>query len=267
MKKPFSLKDCLVEKEVLNLDINAPERLEIHRAILQRKAMIRNVFVEFHHEFMKLDQKFFGETQGLRVELGAGVSPIRDSYPDVLATDIESSESLDRVLDAQNMDLEAGSVRAIYGQNCFHHFPDPAEFFTELIRVVAPGGGAILIEPYHGPIAGLLYKHLFASEGFDKSAPGWITETEGPMGEANQALSYIVFERDRQRFAEEFDRLEIVYCKPLDNYMRYFLSGGLNFRSLVPGFMEAPLKAIEFLLSPLAGILALHQVIVLRRKH
>ena len=28
--------------------------------------MIRNVFVEFHHEFMKLDRKFFGDIEGLR---------------------------------------------------------------------------------------------------------------------------------------------------------------------------------------------------------
>jgi SAM-dependent methyltransferase len=266
MKKSFFLKKLLMEKEVLSLDINAPERLKVHRAILHRKPMIRNVFIEFHHEFMKLDRQFFGETRGLRVELGAGVCPIRNSYPEVLATDIEQSPIMDQVLDAHNMDLQPESVRAIYGQNCFHHFSHPSAFFSELVRVLTPGGGAILIEPYYGPVAGLIYKHLFASEGFDKLAPVWVTNTEGPMGLANQALSYIVFMRDRKLFDQKFSQLEIVYSKPLTNYLRYFLSGGLNFRALVPRIMEAPLMGIEFLLSPLAWILALHHVIILRRK-
>lgn len=266
MAKNFSLREFLFESEILDLDVESPERLTVHRKILNRKPLIKNVFLEFHHEIMKLDRKYFGDTQGLRVELGAGVSPIRDSYPDVLSTDIMPSEYLDRELDAQNMDLEGGSVRAIYGQNCFHHFTDPPAFFSELRRVLAPGGGTILIEPYYSPVATLLYKYLFASEGFDKTAPGWRVDESAEPEKANQALSYIIFVRDRKLFAEKFGQLEIVYSQPLLNYLRYFLSGGLNFRPLVPEFMEQPLKGIEWALSPLARILALHYIFVLRLK-
>jgi len=121
----------------------------------------------------------------------------------------------------------------------------------------------VLIEPYYGPLASVVFKRLFASEDFDKAMPGWRTDATDPMHGANQALSYIVFERDRARFQREFPRLQIVETFPLENYL---LSGGLNFRQLVPSFTEPALRALEAALAPgAAGAGAVHHVIVLRR--
>lgn len=256
----------LSEKSMIGVDVDSPDRLYIHKQILNKKSILKKVFYEFHHQMITMDKSFFGDTEGLKVELGAGVCPVKESYPDVLASDIVAGEGLDCVLDAQSMDLADNSVRAVFGQNCFHHFPQPEKFFSELCRVLVPGGGAILIEPYYGPFASVLYKHLFSSEDFDKSSPVWDVSAEGPMKGANQALSYIVFVRDVEEFNKKYPQLEVVLKKPLTNYLRYFLSGGLNFRSLVPKFMEKPIKFIEWILSPLAGIFALHYIIVIRRK-
>lgn len=261
------LVDLLREPLLDDLDVDAPERMSVHRSILDQKTVLKNVFREFHYKMMGLDEAYFNGVKGLRVELGAGVSPIRDTFPDVLATDVVTSEYLDRVVDAQNMDFKEGSIRAFFGQNCFHHFPDPKAFLTELQRTLAPGGGVILIEPYYGPVASFIYKRLFKTEGFDKHFPSWEVPSSGPMNGANQALSYIVFKRDRALFEKRFPELEIVHSKPLTNYSRYFLSGGLNFRSLIPSFMEKPMKLLEFILSPLCGLFALHHVIVIRRKN
>jgi len=258
--------DLLREPLLEGLDVDAPERLSVHRDILDHKIILKNVFCEFHHEMMGLDKNYFNETIGLRVELGAGVSPIRDTFSDVLATDVVASDYLDRVIDAQGMDLKEASVRAFFGQNCFHHFPDPKLFFAELQRTLVPGGGAVLIEPYYGPFASFLFKRLFKTEGFDKKFPSWDVPSSGPMNGANQALSYIVFKRDKGLFEKEFPDLEVVHSKPLTNYLRYLLSGGLNFRSLVPRFCEKPIKMLEFLFTPLSALFALHHVIVIRRR-
>ena len=52
----------------------------------------------------------------------------------------------------------------------------------------------------------------------------------------------------------------------LPNWPRYLLSGGLNFRPLVPGFAAPGVRAMEWLLWPLRGVLGLHRVIVLRKR-
>jgi SAM-dependent methyltransferase len=260
------LQRLLALPETEGLDVDGLNRLEVHAAVLRRKPMLTAVFRECHELMLHLDRRTFGDTTGLRIELGAGVAPIAETFPDVLATDIVPGPGLDAVLDAQALDLSDGSVRALYGQNCFHHFPDPLRFLSEVERVVAPGGGVLLIEPYYGPVASFAFKRMFASEDFDKKIPGWTTNATGPMHGANQALSYIVFHRDRARFEQELPNLELVEMFPLSNYLRYLLSGGLNFRQLVPSFTEPVLRVLESILTPAQRVLALHHVVVLRRR-
>ena len=139
--------DLLRDPSLDNINVDGQDRLTFHSKMLQRKRLLREVFSEFHHLFRRLDQRFLNAT-GLEVELGAGISPMRDSYPEVLATDIIFGAHLDRVLNAEAMELDDGSVRVFFGQNCFHHFPHPDHFFDELDRVLAPGGGAILPEEH-----------------------------------------------------------------------------------------------------------------------
>lgn len=259
-----NLADILRDPSVEAIDVDGGDRLAIHSRMLARKPILREVFAEFHHQFNRLDKKWL-TGQGARIEIGAGVSPIRDSYPDVLATDIVPSPRLDRVLDAQDMDLASGSVRVLFGQNCFHHFPHPDKFFSELERVVSLGGGAILLEPYHGPFASFLFKRLFRSEGYDKAYSSWATPATGPMNGANQALSYIVFHRDRQIFESRYPGLKIVHQELCSNYLKYLVSGGLNFRQLCPDWIAPVVNGLQRVISPLDRWLALHHVVVLRK--
>ena len=107
--------------------------------------------------------------------------------------------------------------------NCFHHIPSPEAFFEELTRVLEPGGGCVLIDPYHGLLASKFYKEFCTTECFDKKQKKWSDFKKTAMQGANQALTYIVFKRDRQIFDRMYPNLEVVYIKPLDNYMRYIL--------------------------------------------
>ena len=63
------------DKKLHKVDIDSPERIVTHRKILNKKKMIKDVFLEFHAEFLTTEKKYF-KIDGLRVELGAGVFPI-----------------------------------------------------------------------------------------------------------------------------------------------------------------------------------------------
>ena len=56
-----------------------------------------------------------------------------------------------------------------------------------------------------------------------------------------------------------------VYQAPLSNYLRYLMSGGLNFRQLAPNALIPVLKGVERLLYPIQSHLALHHLIAVRR--
>lgn len=246
------------------IDIDGAERIALHRRILSEKKILQGVFREFYDLCMRQnDQHFSGD--GKLVELGAGTSLFQHFYPQILSSDIAPDPTLDLVVDALDMPFAPASVRAFFGINCFHHFPDPAQFFRELLRTLTPGGGCVLIDPFYGPLARRFYSRVFDSEHFSMEQREWKSEM-GIMQGANQALSYIVFFRDRARFEREFPELEIVESYPLLNYPLYFLSGGLNFRSLLPELLLPLVKGLERLLAPLAPVLGLHHVIVLRKR-
>lgn len=259
------LADLLRDPGSQDLDMDGADRLQVHACVLDRKPMLRKVFTGFHLLFDRLDRQFLSGN-GARIEIGSGVAPIRDTFPDVLATDIVPGTGIDHVMDAEDMDLADSSVRALFGQNCFHHFPHPGRFFQELERVLVPGGGVVLLEPYHGPLAAFLYRRMFRTEGFDKHQSSWETPSAGPMNGANQALSYIVFVRDRTLFEQRFPRLRIVHQETCNNYLMYLFSGGLNFRQLWPDRASPVLSLIQKLLSPLDRWLALHHVVVVRKE-
>ena len=258
------LLDRLREPGSDSLDLDGAARLEWHRSVLARKRMTREVFLECHALLRLLDQQYL-TGEGLAIEVGAGAAPMQDRDPAVVSADVVYGPHLDCVLDAQRIGLRASSLRVLYAQNAFHHFPKPERFFGELERVLSPGGGAVLLDPFYGPAATFLFKRLFRSEGFDKTYPSWETPAVGPMNGANQALSYVVFVRDRERFEARFPSLRIVHSEPVGNYLRYLVSGGLNFRQLLPDRTIPALRLLERVSSPLRRLFALHHVIVLKK--
>jgi len=255
------LRDPLLD----GIDVDSKSRFILHQQMLEKKRMLREVFTEFHHMFRRLENAFLSG-DGAKVELGAGVSPMQNSYPEVLATDVITAPHLDRVIDAEAMDFPDKSVKVIYGQNCFHHFPHPDRFFHELDRVLTSGGGAILLEPYYGPFASFLYKRLFRTEGFDKTYPSWETPSTGPMNGANQALSYIIFIRDREQFNNRYPQLKIVHQEFVGNHLKYLFSGGLNFRQLLPDSFVGLVGLLEKLVLPINKWIAIHHALVIRKE-
>ena len=238
-----SLLQWLAEPAVRAVDVDSDDLLEVHRQVLLSKPMIRGVFDDLYDACMAADRQHL-RGDGLRVEIGAGVSRFKERYP--------RDHHRYQVLAVPRRGGRRGGHAVCGWQRPRHprdqRVPPPADpdrFFNELERVLAPGGGAILIDPYHGPFARLVYPRLFATEGYDLTQSAWELPdgSMGVMQGANQALSWIVFVRDADRLRSSHPGLELVHMRPLTNYPRYLVSGGLNFRQLLPDLAIPVLRA------------------------
>lgn len=261
------LRGWLFEPRVHGVDVDDNSLLEIHMDILRKKPLLKSAFGTFYRDMSKLCDRLL-VTFGTEIELGSGAGFFKSLRPGLITSDIRKGAHIDMVLDAQNMDLPDNSVRCIYAINVFHHLPDPESFFSELCRVLLPGGGCILIEPHVGFSSALLHRNLHAGESFLPDEKSWkTTNIGGPLSGANQALAHIVFTRDIKRFNDMYGAcLEVVHKGYETNELRYLLSGGLNFRQLFPSVFEVILRFLESISKPLARYLSLHQVIVIRKR-
>lgn len=262
------LRNWLIDPTVESYDVDSPEFSLAHRQVVLRKLILRKVFESYYQECHQRDLQYFADCQGgERLEIGSGAGIIREVYPEVITSDMKVLPFIDLVLDAEALPFADNSLRALYAINVFHHFPNPRAFFREILRVLRPGGGVVLIEPFYGPVASWVFKNLHKSEGFETDVPSWEASTStGPFSNANQALSYVIFKRDRNQFDREFPQLELVFERP-HTHVWYIASGGVNFRQLLPDSLTPVAKFADRILSPLNPWIAIQHTLVLRKKH
>ena len=260
------IRNLLYEKSVLNVDVNDNQLLKIHQSILKKKKLLISAFKTFYKDMSKIcDQHFLVE--GLEIELGSGSSFFKDIRRNILTSEFQRKGiSYDLELDATNLNLDNDSVRCIYAINTFHHIPYPTKFFDELIRVLKKNGGCVLIEPHNGLFSRLLHKNLHKHEYFDTDKVGWDNKTFGPLANSNQALAHNIFVRDIDLFNKKYGkRLKIIHEQYEINGLRYFFSGGVNFKQLLPSFIIPFLKILEILCSPFAKLWTPYKMTVIKK--
>lgn len=114
----------------------------------------------------------------------------------------------------------------------FHHIPDVELFLKEAVRCLKPGGRILIVDGYLGWISRPIFKWIH-HEPYSPETKDWKFESQGPLSDANTALAWVVFERDRSRFERLFPQFKIASTTP-HSPLRYWIAGGLKRWSLTP---------------------------------
>ena len=242
-------------------DLDSAERTIQHRQIILEKPFLKKLYLEWYHNFLK---EIPGLPKGKMVELGSGGGFLKQLNADILSSDILPLPFNDLTFSALDMPFSDQELSAIFMIDTLHHIPDANQFFKECSRTIVPGGVVIMIEPANSLWGRHIYQN-FHHEPFEPTE-GWEIPSQGPMSGANGALPWIVFERDRAKFESnfpEFSIQEIRYHTPL----RYLFSGGVSFKSLLPGFSFPFFSLVDNLLSRLYPQISMFMTIKLKRKY
>ena len=253
------LKTLLQHPRTRGLEIDDPQTTMLRRAIIAEKPFLRRIYQEWYAGLVAALPPIPGSV----LEIGAGAGFLADFIPDLITTDIFALPGLAMVLDGQQLPLADTCLRAIVMTNVLHHFAQPRRFLTEAARCLRPGGVLIMVEPWVTPWSQAIYTHLH-HEPFEPTAPAWEFPPSGPLSGANGALPWIIFQRDRERFAAEFPCWTIRSVTP-QMPLRYLLSGGVSLRALMPGWSFPLWREAEMRLEPWMDRLAMFARIVLVR--
>ena len=232
----------------------------LHRNIIKKKHFLYKLFQEHYSIFKKNIEDI---PDGLKIELGSGGGFLKEVINDVVTSDVLELPDVDKVIFAEKIPYPDKSVAAFFLLGTLHHIKEPEKFFSEINRCMKPGGKIIMIEPANTLFSRFFFKYIH-HEQFDEKKDDWKVEGKGRLGDANLAIPWIIFIRDREKFLKKYPELEIFQIKKHTPF-RWFLSGGLSYRQFVPSASFGLFTGIEKLLSPFSNTLGSFMTIVLKK--
>ncbi len=256
------MKQIIVDSRLAGLEMGSLEWFAAQRRMIREKPLIRRCYDLWYRRLLADADSVRGGSKLAVVELGSGSSYIKELRPSVITSDISPGVA-DQVIDGRELPFPDRSVAALLLTHVFHHISDVNAFFKEAFRVLVPGGVVSMVECSHTPFARLFFGWIHP-EPFDDRARDWTFASTGRMLDSNQALSWIVFERDFHRFRQMYPGLALEQRSFLP-WFSYLLSGGVNLRSLVPAPLHGVAVRMDGALRPLDPLFAIHWHLTIRK--
>lgn len=221
-------------------DLDDPKVTILRGRIIQENSFLKNLYTDFY-EIFKDSLTDLSKRKKL-VELGSGGGFIKKIIPDVTTSDVIKLPDADLHFSATHMPFKSESIDRFFMLNVIHHINDVRLFFKEVDRCLKINGKLIAIEPANTLWGRFIYTH-FHYEGFDPKG-SWTLKSQKALSEANGALPWIIFVRDRKKFEKLFPQLKLVKITS-HTPLRYLVSGGLSYRQLLPSWMYPVVKNME----------------------
>ena len=243
-------------------------RITSHQEVVNRRKEFRQLSIDLHEHVSSVINSFGKSTRSdCILEIGSGVIPLSSVESSAISSDIVFTDKINCQLNAESIPLRSNSLRAIVAQNVFHHIDDVSNALSEMQRVTEKGGIIVIIEPNHNWFSRLIYPRLFRFEGYDCGVAlgEQLFNTSGEKI-PNQAISYVLFEREVESFKRQFPFIKIVKTEQLTSGLRYLGTGGLNFKQLLPTWVLRQLRRIESYsrMNQLLRLFSLHWMVVLQ---
>lgn len=230
------------------IEIDGADAVTIHRQMLESKPLLKRNYVRWYRECLPA----YEQTKNLPgdvIEIGSGAGFLEEIIPNLIKTDVVASPYVSKVMDATSLSYGNETLRCIFLIGVLHHIPLPAKFLKEAERCLVPGGRLVVVEPNNSFLQKFLTKNLDHYEYFDDTIQDWINGSTGRMSSANLALPWVIFRRDEVRFKKEFPLLQIKKIR-YHTFLSYIVTGGMTYRSFLPGFAGPLVDLVEWLMSP-----------------
>lgn len=212
-----------------------------------RQAPFRNLDFLLRQRYRWMQQWIAPDRVVVELGAGAGLSPRYLPRPPILS-DVIASPWLDIAMDAGRLALRDASVDVVIVSNALHHFPSPAQFLHEAVRVLKPGGVMLLNEAYCSLLLRIILRiaqHEGYSWDIDVFDANSIANDPKDPWSGNNAVANLLFDC-RDEFEARFPQLRIVDDAPCESLL-FLASGGVTSQVAVPPLPDRVLAGIAAL--------------------
>jgi SAM-dependent methyltransferase len=251
----------LREPRLHGIPVGSPEFFQIQNDLIAKRPALSHCYEVWYRTLLDDPAVRAAPRDARFLELGSGGSRLKEYDARIITSDV-SPGIADMVVDARQLPFPDQSLHALFLTHVFHHIPDVGRFLREAERVLVPGGLIGMIEVAATPFARFFFRN-FHPEPFSPELD-WDFAQQDSMMDSNQALSWIVFERDRARFEREHPGLKLEEKHWLP-WLPYLLSGGVTRRDVLPRAIVPAIIATDRSLRGLYPFFALHWFIRLRK--
>ena len=197
-----------------------------------------------YKEWYELISQQLSESVGINLELGCGASFINEIIKNIIKTDVFYNSNTDLKLDAMEVGLKyENKISNLILVNVFHHISNPELFLRSAEKSLLQGGRIIMVEPSNNIWSRLIYR-LVGHEKFDTEQINWKFESNDPLLDSNQALSWIIFKRDYKKFKKLFPKFILIKKKSMMP-LSYLLSGGHSYNTNVGKIIIKIIRKLE----------------------
>ena len=216
-------------------------------ALTQNRIGFENINIALgvlYTEWYELISQQLSNSEGINLELGCGASFIDVIIKSVKKSDVFFNTNTDLKIDAMEVGLRfENKISNLILVNVFHHISNPELFLRSAEKSLVPRGRIIMVEPSNNIWSRLIYK-LVGHEKFDAEQKIWEFESNDPLLDSNQALSWIIFKRDYEKFKKLFPKFTLLKKKSMMP-LSYLLTGGHTYNSKVGKVFINIIRKIE----------------------
>ncbi len=255
------IKKFVFSKKKNHDELDSPATNETNKEILNKNLILKSFYKDCYQIFKREIENY---DQLKILEIGSGAGFIKKFIPNVITSEIIELEGVDLTINAERLPFGDKSLDVIILLNVIHHITNSEKFLEECHRVLKYDGQILLIEPANTWFSRIIYRN-FHHEDFDENGGWHLKKNGGRLSNANQAIPYIIFERDLKIFKEKFPGFSLIKkhkFKPI----HYVLSGGFSYEPVFNNqlFLKI-IKFIEFILYPFNNFLGLFMFIKIKK--
>jgi SAM-dependent methyltransferase len=237
--------------------------IDINQELWHSKPILQTVYIDLYRTM----QKYLSQIPGSNLELGSGMGSIHEVMPECLRTDLFHYPWLDSVENAYCLSFKDGSISNLLMVDVFHHLRYPGTALNEFMRVLAPGGRLILMEPGLGLMGKIIYEWMHVEPVGKAKNVTWCA----PEGWSPSEVDYYAAQGNAtwiftsNSFAEYLTEWKIVEIKQIAAFA-YAASGGYSGPQLYPTVAYPFIKSVEKILQLFPTLFTTRILVVLEKR-